>query len=348
MAEGQLDLEASQNMKLALAVSWALSLVLLAGCVSPPPRPSTGPVPVVQAAAADTSAYTLSAGDELDIKVPDAPQYDQTVRVRPDGKVTLNVIGTVHVLSRTPEDVQAEVRERYRQASGGQLKREYLLNANDELDIKFPYHPTLNEALRIRPDGKLQLQLIGTVQAEGLSAEALQAELKKRYAKVLRVPELSVIIRTATRQSLRTDQGNGRAGISGLEPVLMVRSFQAPQIYVAGEMARPGMFAYTPGMTLLQAMAQAGGQLPTGDIENLVVLRRTSKGTAEVLEPRLSRYYLNAPDKDLMLQPYDVVLLPQTAVAVLGQNLDQYVFKILPPLRNSSFGFVYDLKKTNN
>lgn len=336
-------------MRAAFFATVALALSLLAGCSSAPPRPAPGPVPVVQAAAGQTAgAYTLSAGDELDIKVPDAAQYDQTVRVRPDGKVTLNVIGTVHVQGRTPEDVQLEVRERYRQASGGQAQREYLLNANDELDIKFPYHPSFNESVRIRPDGKLQLQLVGTVQAEGLSPETLQAELKRRYGKVLRVPELTVIVRTATRQSLRTDQGAGRAGIQGLEPVLMVRSFQAPQVYVAGEMARPGMFAYTPGMTLLQAIALAGGHLPSGDIEHLVVLRRTSAGSAEVLEPRLSRHYLNAPDKDLALQPFDVVLLPQTAVAVLGQNLDQYVFKILPPLRNSSFGFVYDLKNNNN
>ena len=335
-------------MKAALHAA-ALALTgLLAGCGSAPPRPTPGPVPVVQASAAPApSAYLLSAGDELDIRVPDAAQYDQSVRVRPDGKVTLNVIGTVHVQGRSPEDVQAEVRERYRQASGSTSRREYLLNANDELDIKFPYHPNFNESVRIRPDGKLQLQLAGTVQAEGLTPEALQGELKRRYAKVLRVPELSVIVRTATRQALRTEQGTGRGGLQGLEPTLMVRTFQAPQVYVTGEMARPGMFAFTPGMTLIQAIAQAGGQLPTADIESLIVLRRTSAGTAEVLEPRLSRHYLSAPDKDLVLQPFDVVLLPQSRIAALGQNLDQYVFKILPPLRNSSFGFVYDLKNND-
>ncbi len=321
---------------------------LLSGCGSPPPRPQTGPVPVLQAAPVVAAGYTLMVGDEFDIKVPDAAQYDQTVRVRPDGKVSLSVVGTLHALGRTPEDVQAELRERYQSASGGQQRREYLLHPNDELDIKFPYHPTFNESLRIRPDGKVQLQLAGTVQAEGLSPEALQAELKRRYAKVLRVPELSVIVRSATSQSLQTDRGAGRAGLKGLEPSVLVRSFQAPLVYVAGEMAKPGMFSFTPGMTLLQAIAQAGGQLPTGDIEHLVVLRRASNGNAEVLEPHLSAHYLSAPDKDLALQPFDVILLPPTRVAVLGQNLDQYVFKILPPLRNSSFGFVYDINKQTN
>jgi protein involved in polysaccharide export with SLBB domain len=333
-------------MRHALHVAAAVALCLLSACATPPAPSAAVSVPVVQPAVTpEDPAYRLAVGDELDVKVPDAAQYDQTVRVRPDGKVTLNVVGTVHAQGRTPEDVQAEVRERYLQASGGQLSREYLLHPNDELDIKFPYHPNFNEQLRIRPDGKLQLQLVGTVQAEGLSPEALQAELKRRYAKVLRVPELSVILRTATAQTLRTDQGTGRAGLTGLAPVLMVRTAQLPQVYVMGELNRPGMFAFTPGMTLLQALAQAGGHLPTGDIEHLVVLRRTAASTAQVLEPGLSARYLSAPDKDLVLQPFDVVLLPPTRVAALGQTLDQYLFKILPPLRNSSFGFVYNLNK---
>jgi protein involved in polysaccharide export with SLBB domain len=327
----------------------AVTLSLLGGCASEPPRPQPGPVTVVQPApATEAATYTLMVGDEVDIKVPDAPQYDQTARVRPDGKVSLNVVGTLHALGRTPDDVQAEVRERYQAAAGGRTQREYLLHPNDEIDIKFPYVPSLNELVRVRPDGKVQLQLIGTVQVEGLSPEALQAELKRRYARVIRVPELSVLVRTATSQSVRTDRGVGRAGLAGLEPTVLVRSFQAPQVFVTGELARPGMLSYTPGMTLMQALAQAGGQLPTADIERLVVLRRTSAGSAEVVEPHLSAQYLYAPDKDVALQPFDVVLLPPTRVAVLGQSLDQYVFKLLPPLRNSSFGFVYDLRKTNN
>jgi protein involved in polysaccharide export with SLBB domain len=345
---------AGPRMLIAL-VSSMLGLGL-AACISAPSTASspsaldvpTSIVPVAQAGGSGSVVYTVQPGDELDIKVPDAPQYDQTVKVRPDGKVSMSVVGSVFVQGRTPEDVQTELRERYQQASGGQTNREYLLHANDELDVKFPYSPNFNEQVRIRPDGKIQLQLVGTVQAEGISAEALQAELKRRYAKVLRVPELSVIVRSATSQAVRTDRGLGRAGLTGLEPTVLVRSFQAPQIYVAGEVAKPGMFAFTPGMSLLQAMAQAGGHLPTGDVAHLVVLRRTASGSAQLIEPHLSARYLALPDKDLALQPYDVVLMPPTRVAQLGQDLDQYIFKLLPPLRNSSFGFVYNLNKQNN
>ncbi len=338
-----------------LVMSATLALCLTACALMPsarsplsPVTTAASPVPIEQVGSQALMAYTLQPGDELDIKVPDAPQYDQTAKVRPDGKVSLNVVGAVFAQGRTPEDVQAEVRERYRQAAGGQTLREYILNANDELEVKFPYSPNFNEQVRIRPDGKIQLQLAGTVQAQGLTPEALQAELKRRYARVLRVPELSVIVRSATSQAVRTDRGIGRAGLDGLEPSVLVRSFQAPQIFVAGEIARPGMFPFSPGMSLLQALTQAGGHLPSGDVARLVVLRRTANGAAQVIEPHLSRTYLASPDKDLALQPYDVVLMPPTRVAQLGQDLDQYLFKILPPLRNSSFGFVYNLNNQGN
>lgn len=349
----QFQLETTRDMSfLRQAGLIALLLSLLAGCGSN--RPSAGPaaeprtIPMLQLPSSNSAApYTLAAGDEFDIKVPDAPQYDQTVKVRPDGKVSLHLVGTVHALGRTPEDLQQELRERYLMAAGGTAQRDYLLHANDELEIKFPYIPSFNEVVRIRPDGKIQLQLAGTILAEGLTPEALQAELKQRYAKVLRTPELSVIVRTASSQSVMTDQGLGRAGLRGLEPMVQVRSFQAPQVYVAGEIAKPGMFGYTPGLTLMQLLAQAGGHLASGDIENLLILRRNANGTADVLEPRLPQRYLAAPDKDLVLQPFDVVLLPPTSIAVLGQNLDQYLFKILPPLRNSSFGFAYNINRIN-
>jgi polysaccharide export outer membrane protein len=322
-------------------------LSMLNGCSSY--KPDGGPVappraiPVLQLSSSPPLSYALAVGDEIDIKVPDAPQYEQTARVRPDGIVNLNLAGAVQALGRTPEDLQRELRERYSAAAGGLQQREYLLHANDELDLKFPYVPGLNETVRIRPDGKIQLQLAGTIQAEGLTPEALQAELKRRYGKVLRIPELSVILRAASSQAVRTELGMTRAGLAGLEPTVLLRSFQSPQVYVAGEMARPGMFSFTPGLTLMQLLAQAGGHLPSGDIGNLVILRRNAEGTADVLEPRLPLRYLAAPDKDIVLQPFDLVLLPPTPIAVLGQNLDQYLFKILPPLRNSSFGFAYNI-----
>jgi polysaccharide biosynthesis/export protein len=337
----------------AAATLWC---AILTACSSAPtPDALLTQVPVVTAnlppgatAGSDGNAgsavapYILASGDELDVKIPDAPQYDQTVKVRPDGRVNLNVVGAVDAGGHSPEELQEELRHRYKELAAANLRRDYLIHANDELDFKFPYHPQLNDQMRVRPDGKVQLQLAGTVEAEGLSPEELERELRQRYAHFLKDPELAVIVRTATSQEVRTLDGSARGGLAGLQPVVMVRNFQTPQVFITGEVARPGMAPYASGLTLLQALAEAGGTLPSGDVSKLVIVRRTAEQTATLVRPGLTQTYRGAPTLDVVLRPYDVILLPPTRAQNLADELDRYVYKLIAPLKNSSFNYVFD------
>jgi len=356
--------------RLAGAALLALLLPALFACASkaggaqravPAPMPAPPPGLLAPAAAGGSPQapnFTFSAGDEFDLRVPDAPQFDQSLKVRPDGKVSLALVGTVHVQGRTPEDVQAELRERMVALAGVRGNREYLLQPGDEFDVKFPYQPQLNEAVRVRPDGKVQLQMIGTVQVEGASPEELRATLRERYARWLRNPELSVIVRSFGTQNVRIGGSGGtvgRAGLADLKPTLVVRNFQAPQVFVGGEVARPGVLAFRPGLSLLQAVVEAGGQLPSGDARQLLVLRRSSGAAAggaaaqdgvQVIRAGFDAARLRQPDRDVMLQPFDIVLLPKSDPATLADTLNQYVFNLVPFLRNSSFGFAYNINGT--
>ncbi|HEX7638990.1 MAG TPA: hypothetical protein VF457_11385, partial [Burkholderiaceae bacterium] len=71
-------------------------------------------------------------------------------------------------------------------------------------------------------------------------------------------------------------------------------------------------------------------------------------GSVQVMRLALPRDFIRQPDRDVALQPFDVVLLPKSDVAVLGDRLNSYLFNLLPPLKNSSFGFVYDLSSSNS
>lgn len=320
----------------------ALAVVWMAGCAQQPPiatTPSAGP----DSGRNYQPAYTFAPGDDFDLKVPDASQLDQSLRVRSDGSVAIPPIGDVRMQGRSVEDVQTELRQRFDQLAGGNAEREYLLRPSDELDIKFPFQSQFNESVRIRPDGKIQLQMIGVVQAEGTSPEELQRTLIRRYARYLRKPDLAVIVRSTSSQSLRTASGTGRAGLRGLSPVIMVRSFQPAQVFVGGEVGKPGTQVFRPGLTLLQAMVEAGGQLPSGDASRLVVLRRTADDRADVIAHPIDGNVLRSPDKDMVLRPFDVVLLPKSGAAALADNLNQYVFNLVPFLRNSSVGATYNI-----
>ena len=350
-------------LEAALLVLAAAGALALAGCGGTPlaaPNTPTEASRMLAAAPAGTGAppsYVFAIGDEFDLRVPDAPQFDQSLKVRPDGKVSLALVGSVYALGRTPEDVEGELRERLHALGGAAGARDYLLQPNDEIEVKFPFTPALNETQRIRPDGKIQMQQVGTIVAEGLSPEELQQRLKAAYRRVLRNPELSVIVRSVTTQNVRVSTPAGpvtaRAGLGGLQPTLIVRTTQAPQVFVSGEVGKPGALAWRPGLSLVQALAEAGGTLPTGDGAHILVLRRGAGApgqpeAVQVMRLDLPKDFARQPDRDVALQPFDVVLLPKSDIAVLGDRLSQYVFNILPPLKNSSFGFVYDLSSSNS
>ena len=337
--------------------------LLAAGCSTPLAPPNTPtvaaqvlPTTAPAAASLPPAAYAFAIGDEFDLRVPDAPQFDQSLKVRPDGKVSLALIGTVYAQGRTPEDVESELRERLHALGGAPGARDYVLQPNDDIEVKFPYTPTLNELQKIRPDGKIQLQMIGTVEAAGQSPEELQRTLESRYARFLRKPELSVIVRSVTTQNVRVATANGpvvgRAGLGGLQPTIVVRSYQAPQVFVSGEVGKPGVIGYRPGLSLLQALAEAGGTLPTGDGSHIVVLRRGPGAPGQpdavrVLRLDLPKDFARQPDRDIALQPFDVVLLPKSDLAVVGDNIQQYL-NAIPLMKNSSFGFVYDLSSSTS
>ena len=97
----------------------------------------------------------------------------------------------------------------------------YLIQPNDELDVKFFYNPELNETVRVRPDGKISLQLVDDIQAAGLQPIELDEILTKRYSRDLKMPHITVI----------------------------VRSFSAQVIYVGGEVNKQGIIDLSSGMT---------------------------------------------------------------------------------------------------
>ena len=73
--------------------------------------------------------------------------------------------------------------------------QDYKIQVGDTLDIKFFYHPELNESVIVRPDGRISLQLVHEVQASGLTPEMLRENLRRKYEAQISKPEIAVIVR---------------------------------------------------------------------------------------------------------------------------------------------------------
>lgn len=91
----------------AIALS-ALLTGLIAGCnVAPKARPASEAVP------ADPAVILLRPGDRLDLKFYYAPELNESQQIRPDGKLTLQLIGEVQAAGKTPAQLAEELTQAY-------------------------------------------------------------------------------------------------------------------------------------------------------------------------------------------------------------------------------------------
>jgi polysaccharide export outer membrane protein len=197
-----------------------------------------------------------------------------------------------------------------------QQEPEYVIQPGDQLDIRLFYNPELNEAVTVRPDGKISLQLLDDVQAAGLTPAELDGVLTKKYARELKQPVVTVI----------------------------VRSFSGQRVYVGGEVNKPGLIDLTTGMTALQAVINAGGFRETAKPENAIVIRKGRDERPFPVRVDLNEALYGKNRADFQLQPYDIVYVPKTFIAKANKFVNEYIQQLLL-FRGTSLGFYWELHR---
>jgi polysaccharide export outer membrane protein len=183
-----------------------------------------------------------------------------------------------------------------------------IIRQGDALDFKFFYNPELNDTQTVRPDGKISLQLVGEVMAQGKSPLELQEEISKLYASQLKRPEATVIVRSIANQ----------------------------KVYVGGFVKSAGMIEMKPRMTALEAIFQAGGfDYWRAEIGNVVIVRHKDNkryGCALDLRDALA----GKESQPFYLEPMDIVYVPRTTISRVDLWIDQHINQIIPKV-----GFTY-------
>lgn len=180
----------------------------------------------------------------------------------------------------------------------------YRLQIGDIMDVKVMLSPELGDQVIVRPDGLISTTIARDVQAYGRTPAELQADLEREYSKQLVNPHVSVIL----------------------------RSFAPERVYVTGEVNAPGEFVTVgPNLTLLQAIARAGGVKNDAGTDNIIILRR-GEGDKPVA---FAANYMSAstgrdPVSDVRLAPYDVVFVPRSGVGNAYLYFQQYFQQFIP------------------
>lgn len=131
---------------------------------------------------------------------------------------------------------------------------EYLLYPGDEIEIATPTAPENTRTVKVGPDGRVAMPLIGQFMAADRSLYELEQAIGGAYSSVLVRPVVEVSLKTAG-------------------PI---------RVWVDGEVRTPGVYEMTGDMEALQAVIQAGGVLPSGKLQNVALIRR-GRGNVRML-----------------------------------------------------------------
>jgi protein involved in polysaccharide export with SLBB domain len=316
----------------ALRKILAISLVTLAmtGCMiphfrgvvqEPPPPMGTQvtnffPVPLYKLAAGDvleflyftapgvtSTTYRLQPKDLVDVEFNFHPEMNRTVRVRPDGQISIPRKDDVKVAGLTADEAKRMLQKSYtdllRDPDITVTVREF--NAKlDEIQKAIttaPYGQA--RVITIRPDGQVSLPIIQDVNAEGMTVPELTKLVNGLYTRIIPEMRLSVILKEVV--------GN--------------------LIFVDGEVEKPGVFTVNKGpMTVQNAIAMAGGLKDTAEPRTVLV---TSKGPDGRLLARTTNLTMLTASTDYNLRRGDLVYVPKSAIARADVWVDQNIKKLL-------------------
>jgi len=157
---------------------------------------------------------------------------------------------------------------------------EYIIGPDDVLTVNVWKEPDLSRSAPVRPDGKITLPLIGDIEASGATPIRLQAKIEKGLAEFISKPSVTVIV-----QEARSHRFN-----------------------IIGEVQRPGTYAISGPMTLLDAIALAGGFREWAKSNNIYILRPGPKGQQRI--PVNYKEIIKGKAADIPLKIRDTVVVP--------------------------------------
>lgn len=168
------------------------------------------------------------------------------------------------------------------------LVASYKMAVGDQLQINVWKNPELSLVEPIRPDGKISMPLIGDVLAVGLTPEELAAKIEARLANYVKAPNVTIILTNL----------QGHAFLS--------------RIRVTGSVTSNISMQYFQGMTVLDAVLEAGSVDLYADANSTKLHRRTKKGAVSY-DIRLKDIMEEGDMRtNIMLLPGDIITVPES------------------------------------
>lgn len=161
------------------------------------------------------------------------------------------------------------------------MTSQFILAAADVIRINVWKNTDLSQTVTIGPDGFVSMPLLGDVHVAGMTANQLAQELKSKLSSYMVNAQVTVSI-------------------------VDIRS---RQVYVTGQVGKPGGYPLITPISVLQVIAQAGGLNTFANRKDIVILRG-SGGHIERLKFNYNNAVRGDPKQNISLQAGDTVIVP--------------------------------------
>ena len=159
----------------------------------------------------------------------------------------------------------------------------YIIGAEDVLSIYVWKEPDMSKTIPVRPDGMISLPLVGEIKAAGHTPVQLQDVLASAMKKYVSDPQVTVVVEKISSLSFN----------------------------IVGEIARPGYYPLTRRMTVLDAVAMAGGFKDFAKTKKVYVLRISANGTQQRLPFNYKDVIAGKNEQqNIELLPRDTIVVP--------------------------------------
>jgi polysaccharide export outer membrane protein len=167
------------------------------------------------------------------------------------------------------------------------LVEQYFIGVDDVVNVNVWKNPDLSITVPVRPDGRISVPLVGEILAGGRTPTDVAEEIKRKLSRFIKDPQVTVIL----------EQLNSHEFLS--------------RIRVTGAVQNPLSMSYRQGMTVLDAVLEAGGLNDFASANNTKLFRKIN-GQVKALRIELDDIL---HDGDMAtnyeLQPGDIISIPE-------------------------------------
>jgi polysaccharide export outer membrane protein len=246
--------------------------------------------------------YRIGAKDLLEIKILELPELNQTVRVLEDGSISFSLIGKVDVAGLTALELEKKL--------ASILNKQYTKDAHVSVIVK-----EFQKVAVIGAVGRPAMyELAGTTtllqviaQAGGLTAQTTDELF------IFRKDNAGLQIRIAVKLADLIIKGNPDLNIE-IQPkdVISIPIDLTQHVFIYGEVKAPGVipFLSSKRITLLQAIAQAGGPTDWAKPRGVIIKRKDKKTGKEIKIPVNLNAVISGKTSDPFLEEGDIVIVP--------------------------------------